>query len=162
MTLACPALIADVAPGMCKAVDIYCERTTDALWAEPLNAISNVAFLIAALPMLNSCAATRWGGGSGIVIDAATKEPIAGAHVVLYISTSAPSAFPFGNSTQGCGPDFYAAEIRNTMTALGAKRNIAIGSSIGGSAAFGFGHGLDDSGQHDAGDADGLCERRTD
>ena len=49
MTLACPALIADVAPGMCKAVDIYCERTTDALWAEPLNAISNVAFLIAAL-----------------------------------------------------------------------------------------------------------------
>ena len=67
-----------------------------------------VALLLTTLPMLNSCAATRWGGGSGIVIDAATKEPIAGAHVVLYISTSAPSAFPFGNSTQGCGPDFYA------------------------------------------------------
>lgn len=48
MTLACPALIANAAPDMCRAVDIYCERTTDALWAEPLNAMSNLAFLIAA------------------------------------------------------------------------------------------------------------------
>ena len=48
MSLACPALIASVAPGMCKAVDIYCERTSEGLWAEPLNAISNAAFLIAA------------------------------------------------------------------------------------------------------------------
>ncbi|CCH29227.1 hypothetical protein ABZ816_38360 [Actinosynnema sp. NPDC047251] len=29
-------------------VDAYCERLTDALWAEPLNAVSNLAFLIAA------------------------------------------------------------------------------------------------------------------
>ncbi len=29
-------------------IDIYCERTTAAIWDEPLNAVSNVAFLIAA------------------------------------------------------------------------------------------------------------------
>lgn len=30
-------------------VDIYCERTNFAFWAEPLNAITNLAFIIAAL-----------------------------------------------------------------------------------------------------------------
>ena len=30
-------------------VDIYCERTDPTFWAEPINAISNLAFLIAAL-----------------------------------------------------------------------------------------------------------------
>ncbi len=29
-------------------IDIYCERTSAALWAEPLNALSNLAFLISA------------------------------------------------------------------------------------------------------------------
>ncbi len=33
-------------------IDIYCERTSAALWAEPFNALSNVAFLIAALAAL--------------------------------------------------------------------------------------------------------------
>lgn len=31
------------------AVDIYCERTTPAFWAEPLNALTNIAFVLAAL-----------------------------------------------------------------------------------------------------------------
>ncbi len=31
-----------------RAVDLYCERTDPSFWAEPVNAISNVAFLIAA------------------------------------------------------------------------------------------------------------------
>lgn len=31
------------------AVDIYCERTTTGFWAEPLNALSNLSFLLAAL-----------------------------------------------------------------------------------------------------------------
>lgn len=30
-------------------IDLYCERTTAELWAEPLNAITNAAFLIAAI-----------------------------------------------------------------------------------------------------------------
>jgi peptidoglycan/LPS O-acetylase OafA/YrhL len=29
-------------------IDLYCERVTPAFWAEPLNALSNIAFLIAA------------------------------------------------------------------------------------------------------------------
>lgn len=33
------------------ALDLYCERTGAGLWAEPLNAASNAAFLIAALVM---------------------------------------------------------------------------------------------------------------
>lgn len=48
MSLACPSLIAHSYPALCSAVDIYCERTTPALDAEPLNALSNMAFLIAA------------------------------------------------------------------------------------------------------------------
>jgi hypothetical protein len=48
MSLVCPSLIADYSPGLCRAVDIYCERTSPAFDAEPLNAISNVAFLVAA------------------------------------------------------------------------------------------------------------------
>jgi len=31
------------------AVDIYCERTTPAFWAEPVNALTNLAFVLAAL-----------------------------------------------------------------------------------------------------------------
>lgn len=37
------------------------------------------------------------------------------------------------------GAEFYVEAIKKTMAELGASRNIAIGSSIGGSAAFAFG-----------------------
>lgn len=37
------------------------------------------------------------------------------------------------------GPEFYVGEIKRVMAELGSKRNIAIGSSIGGSAAFAYG-----------------------
>jgi hypothetical protein len=48
MSLACPSLIASQLPDLCIPVDIYCERTSSAFDAEPVNAISNAAFLIAA------------------------------------------------------------------------------------------------------------------
>lgn len=32
-------------------IDIYCERLIPGLWAEPLNALSNIAFLVAAIAM---------------------------------------------------------------------------------------------------------------
>jgi Ceramidase len=48
MSLVCPSLIGDYYPDLCRAVDIYCERTTSALDAEPVNALTNVAFLVAA------------------------------------------------------------------------------------------------------------------
>lgn len=47
MPLACPSLIAAHFPDLCRAVDIYCERTSPAVDAEPVNAITNAAFLIA-------------------------------------------------------------------------------------------------------------------
>ncbi|MCX7889248.1 MAG: ceramidase [Rhodobacteraceae bacterium] len=33
------------------AMDLYCERTDPSLWSEPLNALSNLAFLVSALVM---------------------------------------------------------------------------------------------------------------
>jgi hypothetical protein len=41
---ACPAILGD----LCRAIDMYCERTSPDLFAEPLNALTNIAFLIAA------------------------------------------------------------------------------------------------------------------
>lgn len=49
MSLACPSLIAGYDPGLCAAIDHYCERTSSALDAEPVNALTNAAFLIAAV-----------------------------------------------------------------------------------------------------------------
>ena len=34
-------------------IDLYCERVTVSFWAEPLNALSNIAFLIAAYAALD-------------------------------------------------------------------------------------------------------------
>ena len=47
MSIACPDFIAALDPALCRAVDHYCERTGPALDAEPVNAITNAAFLIA-------------------------------------------------------------------------------------------------------------------
>jgi hypothetical protein len=48
MAVGCPAFIAEAAPALCRTVDAYCERTSGALDAEPLNAITNVLMLVAA------------------------------------------------------------------------------------------------------------------
>lgn len=45
------------------AIDLYCERTSAAFWAEPLNAWSNLSFPLAALWAAH--AAQRRGGASG-------------------------------------------------------------------------------------------------
>ena len=48
MSIACPSLIASHYPDFCVAVDHYCERTSPAVDAEPINALTNAAFLVAA------------------------------------------------------------------------------------------------------------------
>jgi hypothetical protein len=48
MSLACPSLIGDFAPQLCRAIDVYCERTSGGLAAEPINAITNLGYFIAA------------------------------------------------------------------------------------------------------------------
>ncbi|MEL6523315.1 MAG: ceramidase domain-containing protein [Pseudomonadota bacterium] len=37
--------------GLAEQIDIYCERTDFSFWAEPVNALTNAAFLVAALIM---------------------------------------------------------------------------------------------------------------
>lgn len=48
MAVACPGFLIAWMPGLCRTVDAYCERTGDALDAEPLNAITNAGMLVAA------------------------------------------------------------------------------------------------------------------
>lgn len=48
MAAACPGFLLEAMPGLCRTVDAYCERTSDALDAEPLNAITNIGMLAAA------------------------------------------------------------------------------------------------------------------
>ena len=48
------------------AVDIYCERTGPEFWSEPLNAVSNLAFILAAL--LPLAAMRRRGGRDALLI----------------------------------------------------------------------------------------------
>jgi len=49
MSLACPGLVADLSPDLCRAIDIYCERTSPAFDAEPINALTNIAYVVAGL-----------------------------------------------------------------------------------------------------------------
>ncbi|HEY9397468.1 MAG TPA: ceramidase domain-containing protein [Burkholderiales bacterium] len=42
-----------------QALDLYCERTDPLFWSEPLNAISNGAFIVAAVVLLMRTRATR-------------------------------------------------------------------------------------------------------
>jgi hypothetical protein len=48
MSLVCPSAIAAIDAGLCASVDIYCERTSAASDAEPINALTNIAFPLAA------------------------------------------------------------------------------------------------------------------
>jgi hypothetical protein len=48
MSLACPSVVTDISPDLCRAVQNYCERTSTALDAEPVNSVTNAAFLVAA------------------------------------------------------------------------------------------------------------------
>jgi len=49
MSVACPSIIDSLSPSLCVAVDHYCERTSAAFDAEPVNALTNLAFLVGAL-----------------------------------------------------------------------------------------------------------------
>src|SRR5262245_34172465 len=40
-------------------VDLYCERDSPGIWGEPLNAVSNVAFLLASAILITSLARQR-------------------------------------------------------------------------------------------------------
>ena len=44
-----------------RSIDAYCERTDPSYWSEPVNAVTNLAFIIAALIMWRRCAGLEWG-----------------------------------------------------------------------------------------------------
>jgi Ceramidase len=67
MSIACPLLIDTHYPDLCAAVDHYCERTSSALDAEPLNALTNVAFLLGAWGAWRLYSRYPFGNMSGLI-----------------------------------------------------------------------------------------------
>jgi hypothetical protein len=63
-------LIANLDPGLCRDIDIYCERTSAGLNAEPVNALTNLAFFLAAWGAwrIRGFAATNMVGFIGVLI----------------------------------------------------------------------------------------------
>jgi hypothetical protein len=47
MSLGCPSFLRSLDPDLCRAIDHYCERASESWQAEPLNALSNLALVIA-------------------------------------------------------------------------------------------------------------------
>lgn len=46
-----------------RSIDLYCERTDPSFWSEPLNALTNLAFLVAAILIANRARRERGGLG---------------------------------------------------------------------------------------------------
>ncbi|MGH6933239.1 MAG: ceramidase domain-containing protein [Dongiaceae bacterium] len=67
MPLACPSVIAGLSPGLCQAVDHYCERTDPSFWSEPVNALTNAAFLLAAWLAWRQLAGRPGAAGDGTI-----------------------------------------------------------------------------------------------
>lgn len=57
-------------------VDQYCERVSAAFWAEPVNAISNLSFLIAALAIWRMLAPDRAAAGRAIPVSVGFTTPL--------------------------------------------------------------------------------------
>ena len=44
-----------------RSIDAYCERTDPSYWSEPVNAVTNFAFILAAVIMWRRCEGLPWG-----------------------------------------------------------------------------------------------------
>lgn len=51
-----------------RAIDAYCERTDAGLWSEPVNALTNLAFLVSAVIMWRRCAGRPMGRALAAVL----------------------------------------------------------------------------------------------
>ncbi len=76
-----------------RAVDLYCERTDPSFWAEPFNAVTNAAFLIAAL-----AAFVRWRRGgakdwSVLALIVVTAAIGVGSFIFHTVATSGAAKF---------------------------------------------------------------------
>jgi ceramidase len=78
MAAFCPSLIESFGPALCEPVDIYCERTSASFFAEPLNAISNLAFLFAAWAAWREFRRVRGFNGDSFLAELITVIAIVG------------------------------------------------------------------------------------
>lgn len=78
MSIACPDFVAAIDPALCRAIDHYCERTGHNWDAEPLNALTNLAFLIAGWSAWRRLARTPSGLADRFLIVVISVIPIVG------------------------------------------------------------------------------------
>ena len=84
MSAVCPWFILALDPELCRSVDHYCERTSPAFDAEPINALTNLAFLVAGFMAWRLQVAQRDGGGNGLVGSIIFIIPIIGLGSILF------------------------------------------------------------------------------
>jgi hypothetical protein len=84
VSVVCPWFIAAFDPELCRSVDHYCERTSPAFDAEPINALTNLAFLVAGFMAWRLQAARRDGSGNGLVGSIIFIIPIVGLGSILF------------------------------------------------------------------------------
>ncbi|MCX7297842.1 MAG: ceramidase domain-containing protein [Hyphomicrobiales bacterium] len=76
-----------------RAVDLYCERTDASFWAEPFNAVTNAAFLIAALVAFVQWRRCGVGDWSVLALIGVTAAIGVGSFIFHTVATSGAAKF---------------------------------------------------------------------
>ena len=84
MSLACPSFVAALNSALCRPVDNYCERLGPQFDAEPVNALTNLAFLIAGYAAWRLYASRRDHHPDGFVVALIVCMPIVGLGSMLF------------------------------------------------------------------------------
>jgi hypothetical protein len=84
MSLACPSFVAAVGPALCRPVDNYCERLGPQFDAEPVNALTNLAFLVAGYVAWRLYVSRRDDHADGFVVALIVCMPIVGLGSMLF------------------------------------------------------------------------------
>lgn len=78
MPWTCTALMSWIDPGLCRTVDHYCERAAEGWSAEPFNALSNLAFLIAGWAAWRLLARGQYHGDGRLLVVTVSLIPAIG------------------------------------------------------------------------------------
>lgn len=89
MEIACPALIAETAPALCRQIDNYCERIGLALDAEPLNAVTNIAMIVVAIAVARLQIVRPNRDAQALIWGAIVAVAIGGVGALLFHTTAA-------------------------------------------------------------------------
>jgi hypothetical protein len=84
LSLACPSFIAETWPDLCRAVDHYCERLGPQWDAEPVNALTNLAFLVAAWAAWRLRRAHPLAAGQGLLSALIVTTAVVGLGSLLF------------------------------------------------------------------------------